>query len=61
MLTKCGFSIKPALPEGLNFDVYTGAISGTPTQAIPSTTYTVTAYNGRGEPISTTEFYLTVK
>ncbi|WP_293300327.1 putative Ig domain-containing protein [Pedobacter sp. UBA4863] len=61
MLTKAGFSIKPALPAGLTFDVYTGAISGTPSQATPRTTYTVTAYNGRGEAVNTTDFFLTVQ
>lgn len=61
MLTKAGFSIQPALPAGLSFDVYTGAISGTPSQATPRTTHTVTAYNGRGEAVNTTEFFLTVQ
>jgi|GEM_PF-472866 len=38
-----GFTIAPALPASLTLNPTTGAISGTPTAALPSTDYTVTA------------------
>jgi hypothetical protein len=40
------YSISPALPTGLSLSTSTGAISGTPTAAVASTNYTVTANNG---------------
>jgi hypothetical protein len=36
------YSISSSLPTGLNFDVNTGAITGTPTQLIGTTSFTVT-------------------
>ena len=42
------FSISPALPAGLNFDVNTGKISGTPTVRTDSTEYTIMASNVSG-------------
>lgn len=42
------YSISPALPAGLTFNKNTGAISGTPTAATVSKSYTVTAYNAGG-------------
>lgn len=42
------YSIQPALPAGLTLNVTTGAISGTPTNAVPLTNYTVRAANGGG-------------
>jgi|GEM_PF-4202773 len=39
-----GYSIRPALPDGLNLNMVTGEITGTPTTASPQTRYTVTAY-----------------
>ena len=36
------YSISPALPAGLGFSSTSGAITGTPTATVPSTTYTVT-------------------
>ncbi|MEO6520595.1 MAG: MBG domain-containing protein [Mucilaginibacter sp.] len=48
-----GYTISPALPAGLNFDITTGAISGTPTATSPTTVYTVSAYNLVGSSIST--------
>jgi len=43
-----GFIIIPALPAGLSFNNTTGVISGTPTEAVPETTYSITAYNSSG-------------
>ncbi len=41
-------NISPALPSGLNFNLSTGTISGTPTAVSPLTLYTVTAFNSSG-------------
>jgi hypothetical protein len=40
------YSVSPALPSGLSLDTATGIISGTPTTATASATYTVTATQG---------------
>ncbi|MES2378346.1 MAG: gliding motility-associated C-terminal domain-containing protein [Bacteroidota bacterium] len=54
-----GYSISPqSLPPGIQFDVASGAFSGTPTAAWPSTNYTVTGYNIGGS--STTTVNITV-
>lgn len=42
------YMIAPALPAGLSIDAVTGEISGAPTEASPSTVYTVTAQNAAG-------------
>ncbi|NBO35197.1 MAG: hypothetical protein EBU89_04610 [Actinobacteria bacterium] len=42
------WAISPALPTGLTFDTTTGSLSGTPTAAKSSTTYTVTSTNSGG-------------
>ncbi|MFN3968220.1 immunoglobulin domain-containing protein [Flavobacterium sp.] len=42
------FQISPPLPKGLNFNVLNGQISGTPTEAALSTTYTISAGNDCG-------------
>lgn len=46
--TPTGFTVAPALPAGLSLDPTTGAITGTPTNETPGTTYTVTASNSGG-------------
>jgi len=43
-----GYTISPALPAGLSFNVTTGVISGTPTASSAATTYTITGYNAVG-------------
>jgi gliding motility-associated-like protein len=53
-----GYTISPALPAGLNFDVTSGIISGTPTATSPTTTYTITGYNVDGS--STAQVTITV-
>jgi hypothetical protein len=44
-----GYTIKPALPEGLTFDPTSGIISGTPVKVFAITKYTVTAFNATNE------------
>lgn len=51
------YAIAPALPDGLQFDAITGVLSGTPSRARPSATYTITAYNNGG---SSTTFDLSL-
>lgn len=53
------YTIDKTLPPGLTFDPNTGKISGTPTEAYPTTTYNVTATNLGGS--STTQITLTVQ
>ncbi|WGK94383.1 MULTISPECIES: putative Ig domain-containing protein [Flavobacterium] len=52
------FSINPSLPSGLSFSTSTGAITGTPTALLSSTTYSVTGVNLEGSYTAT--FTLTV-
>jgi hypothetical protein len=42
------YSVSPALPAGLTLNTSTGVISGTPTVATPTASYTVTATNSGG-------------
>merc|ERR1719329_1693632 len=56
----CTFSVDPPLPAGLALDATTGAITGSPTEAADSATYTITATNPSGStsvelPFSCTE------
>ncbi len=46
--TVTSYSISPALPSGLSFNISTGRISGTPTTISPTATYNVTANNTGG-------------
>ena len=48
-----GYSISPDLPAGLNFNAFTGEISGTPTELSTNTTYTITARNSGGTNTTT--------
>ena len=51
--TVTSWSISPSLPTGLSFSTTNGAISGTPTSIMSSTTYTVTASNTGGSDTTT--------
>lgn len=42
------FAIAPALPDGLSLDPATGTLQGTPSAALPATSFTVTASNAQG-------------
>jgi hypothetical protein len=58
--TVTSYSISPALPAGLTLNTSTGAISGTPTAAIPSTTFTITASNATGSTTTTVQIVVNV-
>ncbi len=47
-ITTYGYSVSPALPDGLTLNSVTGEISGTPTQVSPMTEYTITATDASG-------------
>lgn len=47
-ITVTGYTIDKPLPSGLNFDVTTGVITGTPTVKQAATIYVVTAFNAGG-------------
>ncbi|PKB15170.1 putative Ig domain-containing protein [Flavobacterium sp. 5] len=47
------FTVNPTLPAGLNLDITTGTISGTPTALSATTDYTVTATNSAGSTTAT--------
>ena len=48
-----GYSISPSLPAGLEINMNTGEISGTPTELSTNTTYTITAWNTGGSNTTT--------
>ncbi|MEF2978482.1 putative Ig domain-containing protein [Subtercola sp. YIM 133946] len=47
------YAISPALPDDLTLDPATGVVSGTPTEVLPATTYTVSAESADGNDAST--------
>ena len=53
------YSISPTISAGLTFNTTTGILSGTPTRAAPTTSYTITGTNSTGT--STANFSLTVE
>ncbi len=48
------YLLLPALPSGLNFDLWTRELSGTPVEAIDETEYTLTALDADGDTASLT-------
>jgi gliding motility-associated-like protein len=52
------FAISPNLPTGLTLNTTTGDISGTPTTALVSTTYTITATNPAGTATRTFSLFI---
>ena len=42
------YSVSPALPAGISLNTSSGVISGTPTAAVPTATYMITASNSGG-------------
>ena len=53
------YYITPALPAGLNFDIFSGVISGTPTTISPAKNYTISAFNGTGTGTATISIAIT--
>ena len=51
------YSISPAIGNGLTFDTTTGKIEGTPTNAVSSVQYTVTATDSKTDPGVQTDDY----
>ena len=54
------YSLSPALPAGLSFNATTRRITGTPTESMAQTTYTLTATDADGDTVSIT-FAITVE
>ena len=58
----CGFfvyAISPSLPSGMSLNTSTGTVSGTPTNLLSTTTYTITGVDRCGE-VTQASFTLTV-
>ncbi|OKS87483.1 NHL domain-containing protein [Mucilaginibacter polytrichastri] len=55
-VVQTGYTISPALPEGLNLDGATGVISGIPTASSGSKSYKITGSNIYGSSTSTISF-----
>jgi hypothetical protein len=51
--TISNFTISPSVPAGLTFNASTGLLSGTPTETITATTYTITGTNRFGSNTAT--------
>ncbi|AYL95827.1 MBG domain-containing protein [Mucilaginibacter celer] len=58
-LSLTGYTVNPALPAGLNFDVTTGTISGTPLLAKAAGNYLITGYNAAGNGTATVNITVT--
>jgi fructan beta-fructosidase len=61
ILALSAYTISPALPEGLNLDPLTGAITGKAKATSPDKTYTVKLNDGYGKFVATALFKLAVK
>jgi len=55
------YSVSPVLPDGLNLDTTSGAITGTPTLASSASTYTVTGTNTAGSTAATLSITVNAK
>jgi len=55
-----GYTISGTLPAGLTFNSTTGVISGAPTGAFSSVTYTITCYNAAGSGTTTVTLSCTI-
>ncbi|MEY3451917.1 MAG: hypothetical protein RL711_1745, partial [Bacteroidota bacterium] len=52
------YSISPTLPNGVSINTTTGVVSGTPTVAMASQLYTVTATNAAGTSTATFNLFI---
>jgi hypothetical protein len=54
------YTVSPALPEGLTIAAATGVISGSSDEAVPATTYTITAENSAGRTAAEVTFEIKI-